>query len=105
MISTKGRYALRLMLDLAAQDMDSYVPLKEFSKRQGISKKYMELIIKELVKHKLIKGLRGKSSGYKLIRNPADYSVGKSWKPLGNNLPLQPVSRFSFQDWDFYPGI
>lgn len=86
MISTKGRYALRLMLDLAAQDMESYVPLKEISKRQGISEKYMELIIKELVKHKLIKGLRGKGGGYRLIRNPADYSVGEILEAAGEQL-------------------
>ena len=60
MISTKGRYALRLMVDLASQNTDDYVPLKEVSERQGVSEKYMEIIIKELEKAKLIKGLRGK---------------------------------------------
>lgn len=86
MISTKGRYALRLMIDLAGQEKDDYIPLKEISKRQGISEKYMEIIIKELVKHKLIKGLRGKGGGYKLIRNPMDYSVGEILEAAGEQL-------------------
>ena len=65
MISTKGRYALRLMLDLATQESadTEYVPLKDIASRQGISEKYMEIIIKELVKNKLIIGLRGKGGG------------------------------------------
>ena len=86
MISTKGRYALRLMIDLAEQKTDSYTPLKDISERQGISEKYMEIIIKELVKHKLIKGLRGKGGGYRLLRNAADYSVGEILEAAGEQL-------------------
>ncbi len=90
MISTKGRYALRLMIDLAMQDADKYTPLKDISKRQGISEKYMEIIIKQLVKQKLIYGLRGKGGGYRLLRGAADYSVGEILEAVGEQLA--PVS-------------
>lgn len=86
MISTKGRYALRLMIDLAIQETDHFIPLKDISKRQGISEKYMEIIIKELVKNKLIKGLRGKGGGYKLVRTPSDYTVGEILEAAGEQL-------------------
>lgn len=75
MISTKGRYALRVMLDLAGQDSEKFVPLNEIAERQGISKKYLEIILKSLVQHNFLKGLRGKGGGYKLTRNPSEYTV------------------------------
>lgn len=90
MISTRGRYALRLMIDLAGQETDRYTPLKDISERQGISEKYMEIIIKELVKHKLIRGLRGKGGGYQLLRSAANYSVGEILEAVGEQLA--PVS-------------
>ena len=90
MISTKGRYALRLMIDLAMQDADKYTPLKDISKRQGISEKYMEIIIKQLVKQKLIHGIRGKGGGYRLLRSAADYSVGEILEAVEEQLA--PVS-------------
>lgn len=77
MISTKGRYALRVMLDLAQHDTDHYIPLEEIAARQGISKKYLEIILKTLVQHKLLKGLRGKGGGYQLTRSPEKYPVGE----------------------------
>lgn len=77
MISTKGRYALRVMLDLAQQDTDHFIPLEEIAARQGISKKYLEIILKTLVQNKLLKGLRGKGGGYKLTRSPKEYPVGE----------------------------
>ena len=77
MISTRGRYALRVMLDLAEQNKDSFIPLEEIANRQGISKKYLELILKVLVKHDLLKGLRGKGGGYRLTRSPEQYTVGE----------------------------
>lgn len=77
MISTKGRYALRVMLDLAAQDPDKYIPLDEIATRQDISKKYLEIVLKTLVSEKLLKGVRGKGGGYKLTRNPGEYTVGE----------------------------
>ena len=77
MISTKGRYALRLMLDLAAHKDNGPVPLKEIAERQEVSKKYLEIIVKDLVKGKLIKGASGKGGGYQLCRAPEDYSIGE----------------------------
>ena len=62
MISTRGRYALRVMLDLAQQNTDRYVPLKEIANRQDISEKYLEIIIKVLVQNQLLAGLRGKAA-------------------------------------------
>lgn len=77
MISTKGRYALRVMIDLAGQNPDVYVPLDAIASRQEISKKYLENILKSLVQNKLLVGLRGKGGGYKLTRRPCDYTVGE----------------------------
>lgn len=76
LISTKGRYALRVMADLAGHPTDGYIPLKEVAQRQEISEKYLEAIIKILVKAKLLSGLRGKGGGYKLTRAPEQYTVG-----------------------------
>ena len=77
MISTKGRYALRVMLDLAEHDKGQPVPLKDIAERQGISKKYLEIIVKDLVDGKLVKGSSGKGGGYVLLRVPEEYSVGE----------------------------
>ena len=75
MISTKGRYALRVMVDLAEHDLEGFVPLKEIAARQEISEKYLESILKSLVKNGLLRGLRGKGGGYKLTRPPENYTV------------------------------
>lgn len=74
-ISTKGRYALRVMVDLAQQDPKKYIPLKEIALRQDISEKYLEILIKQLSRNKLVEGLRGKGGGYRLTRNPKDYNI------------------------------
>lgn len=76
LISTKGRYALRVMIDLAEHQTEDYVPLKEVAQRQEISEKYLESIIKLLVKANLLNGLRGKGGGYKLTKSPDSYTVG-----------------------------
>ena len=76
MISTKGRYALRVMIDLAENQKDGYLPLKEIAERQEISEKYLENILKTLVQHKLLTGLRGKGGGYRLTRSPEEYTIG-----------------------------
>ena len=75
-ISTKGRYALRLMLDLAMNNTGEFIPLKNVSERQDISVKYLEQIITVLVKAGFVKGLRGSRGGYKLSKTPEDYTVG-----------------------------
>lgn len=78
MISTKGRYALRVMLDLAEYGKNGEsIPLKEIAGRQEISKKYLEIIVKELVKGNLITGVSGRGGGYKLCRRPEDYTIGE----------------------------
>ena len=76
MISTKGRYALRVLIDLAEQDSESPVPLKDIAQRQGISLNYLQHIAKPLVEHGLIVGTSGKSGGYLMTRAPEDCSVG-----------------------------
>lgn len=75
MISTKGRYAIRLMIDLAEQNSDTPVPLDSVAVRQDISKKYLESIVKLLVNGKLVKGASGKHGGYLLTRKPEDYTI------------------------------
>ena len=75
-ISTKGRYALRIMIDLANQDPEVYTPLKEISSRQGISIKYLEQIVPLLTRAGYLKSLRGNSGGYRLAKLPAEYKVG-----------------------------
>ena len=76
LVSTKGRYALRVMIDLAEHQADGFIPLKIIAERQEISEKYLENIIKLLVKAKLLTGVRGKGGGYKLARAPEQYTVG-----------------------------
>lgn len=88
MISTRGRYALRVMLDLAQQDSGHYTPLDEIAARQEISKKYLEIILKTLVQNKLLVGLRGKGGGYKLTRNPAEYTVGEILELMEGTLAV-----------------
>ncbi len=75
MITTRGRYALRVMIDLAEHNKDSYIPMKEIVARQGISQKYMEQIMPVLIKNKLVHGISGKGGGYRLTRSPEEYSV------------------------------
>lgn len=75
MISTKGRYAVRLMIDLAEQNSDSPIPLDAIAARQDISKKYLESIVKILVTAKLVKGTSGKGGGYFLTRKPEEYKI------------------------------
>ena len=77
MISTKGRYALRVMIDLAEQDTDGFVPLTEIAEREEISIKYLELILKSLVQAGLLQGQRGKGGGYRLTRPPEAYTAGE----------------------------
>ena len=75
MVSTRGRYALRVLVDLAEQDGDRYVTLREIAERQEISEKYLESIVKELVKAGILEGLRGKGGGYRLGRSAEELNV------------------------------
>ncbi len=85
-ISTKGRYALRVMVELSCHDPEVYVPLEEIAEQQEISKKYLEAIVKRLVQEQLIIGLRGKGGGYKLARSPETYTVGSILKATEGSL-------------------
>ncbi|MGN0526657.1 MAG: RrF2 family transcriptional regulator [Acutalibacteraceae bacterium] len=76
MISTRGRYALRVLVDLAEHDGDGYIPMKEVAERQGISLKYLEQIVPVLSKNGFIEGVHGKGGGYRLMKAPEDCRVG-----------------------------
>ena len=75
-VSTKGRYALRVMIDLAEQHKEQRVPLKEIAERQGISQKYIEAIMTMLSKNGLVDAVHGKGGGYSLNKKPDEYKVG-----------------------------
>ena len=77
LVSTKGRYALRVMVELACHSREEYVPLRTIARQQGISEKYLESILTVLSKAGVIDGLRGKGGGYRLNREAKDYSVGE----------------------------
>lgn len=85
-ITSKGRYALRVMLDLAQHTEDGYISLKTVADRQGISMKYLELIVGSLKKNELLDSTRGKEGGYRLNRPVEDYSVGEILRCLEDNL-------------------
>ena len=90
MISTRGRYALKVMIDLASHDPERYIPLKDIAERQECSEKYLENIISVLSKEGLLDGVRGKGGGYRLTRTPEEYSVGEILRLVEG--PLVPVS-------------
>ena len=75
MVSTRGRYALRVLVDLAERDSENYITLREIAERQEISEKYLESIVKELVKAGFLEGLRGKGGGYRLGKQPEEIGV------------------------------
>ena len=89
-VSTKGRYALRVMLDLCEHPSEGFTPLQEIADRQGISKEYLNSILKILVEHGLLDSLRGKGGGYKLARKPEEYPVGTILRTVEGDL--SPVS-------------
>ena len=86
MISTRGRYALRVMMDLAENDNGSFIPLKDIAERQGISKKYLEIIVKDMVSGGLIVGASGKGGGYKLCKKPEKYKIGEILELMEGSL-------------------
>ena len=86
MVSTRGRYALRVMIDLAEHDNGAYIPLKDIAGRQEISEKYLESIISVLTKAGFLDGLRGKGGGYRLTRAPENYTVGSVLKLTEGSL-------------------
>lgn len=89
-VTTKGRYALRVMLDLAQHPEEGTISLKTVAERQGISMKYLEMIVAGLKRAGLVESSRGKEGGYRLSRAPADYPVGEILRSLEDKLA--PVS-------------
>ena len=90
LISTKGRYALRVMLDLAERRDEGYIVLMDIAKRQEISEKYLESIIAVLSRAGFVQALRGRGGGYRLAREPESYTVGSILKLTEG--PLAPVA-------------
>lgn len=76
MISTRGRYALRVMIDLALNQGEGYVPMKDVAARQDLSLKYLEQILPVLTRNHMVEGVQGKGGGYRLTMSPAEYRVG-----------------------------
>lgn len=77
LVSTKGRYALRVMVDLAEHQASGRTPLKEIAERQGISEKYLENILSTLVRNGILSGMRGKGGGYCLTKDPDQFTAGQ----------------------------
>lgn len=96
MITTKGRYALRVMIDLAENDRGNYIPLKDIAARQDISKKYLEIIVRDMVSGGLLAGASGKGGGYKLCRKPEEYTIYEILKQMEETL--SPVSCMADQE-------
>lgn len=86
LISTKGRYALRVMVDLAEHNNGEYIVLMDIAKRQGISEKYLEGILAALSKSGLVASLRGRGGGYKLTHDPETYTVSSILKATEGSL-------------------
>ena len=86
MISTKGRYALRVLVDMAEHQGEGYIPLKEIAARQEISEKYLESIVKELVKARVLEGVRGKGGGYRMVGSPDQYTAGEIIRLMEGSL-------------------
>ncbi|MGN8632528.1 RrF2 family transcriptional regulator [Blautia sp. HCP3S3_G3] len=85
-ISTRGRYAIRVMLDLAEHNQGEYIPLMDIARRQEISEKYLEAIISTFSKNGLLVALRGKGGGYKLAKSPEEYTIGSILKLAEGSL-------------------
>ncbi len=79
-VSTKGRYALRVMVHFARRSSDDYIPLKEIAEAEGISQKYLESIMTTLSKAGFVDAVHGKGGGYRLNRTPGEYTVGSILK-------------------------
>ena len=85
-ITSKGRYALRVMLDLAQHRQEGTISLKTIAERQGYSMKYLEMIVGSLKRAGLVASIRGKEGGYQLVRDPEDYTIGEILRCIEDNL-------------------
>ncbi|MCR4756788.1 MAG: RrF2 family transcriptional regulator [Butyrivibrio sp.] len=92
-ISTKGRYALRVMMDVALHDNGDYISLKDISARQDITIKYLEQIVSSLSKSGYLISMRGNNGGYRLAMNPKDCNIGEMLRAIEGNLnPVECVA-------------
>ena len=89
-ISTRGRYAIRVLVDMAEHDKGDFIPLKDVAERQDISQKYLEGIMLLLSKNKMVEAVHGKGGGYKLKKPPEDYTIGEILRATEGSLA--PVS-------------
>lgn len=114
MISTRGRYAIRVMLDIAHNQKDGYVPMKDVANRQGLSLKYLEQILPALTRNNLVEGVQGRGGGYRLVKSPEEYTIGDILRVTERDLA--PVSclvegaqkcerRDQCQTIDFWEGL
>ena len=85
-VTSKGRYALRIMIDLAQHQDEGYISLKTISDRTELSMKYLEMIVGNLKKAELVESTRGKEGGYKLSKTPEEYSIGEILNCIEDNL-------------------
>ena len=85
-VTSKGRYALRIMIDLAQHMDNGFISLKTVSERTELSMKYLEMIVGSLKKAKLVLSSRGKEGGYKLVKDPKDYTIGEILRCMEDNL-------------------
>ncbi len=85
-VSTKGRYALRVMVSFAQRGADEYIPLKEIAEKEGISQKYLESIMSVLSKAGFVDAVHGKGGGYRLNRSPGEYTIGSILKLTEGSL-------------------
>ena len=95
MISTRGRYALRVMIDIATNQEDGYVPMKDVAQRQNLSLKYLEQILPALTKNGLVKGVQGKGGGYRLTRHPEEYVISEILRLTDTHAILQKIKEHS----------
>lgn len=85
-VTSKGRYALRIMIDLAQNEGEGFISLKTISERTELSMKYLEMIVGSLKKAELVESTRGKEGGYRLCRSPSEYTVGEILNCIEDNL-------------------
>lgn len=112
-ISTKGRYALRIMLDIAEQKGDGYVSVRDISQRQNITIKYMEQIVSTLHKAGYLASFRGNSGGYRLSKEPEEYIIGDILRLMEGNISPSPCTEDNFdcpmkrecRAYDFWAGL
>ena len=103
-VSTRGRYALRVMLSFAQRDSDAYIPLKEVAEQEGISQKYLESIMTSLSKAGFVDAIHGKGGGYRLNRSPEEYTIGSILKLTEGNLNGVNCSADTAEGCDHFQG-